>query len=130
MTEYQVVPFPLAETQTRLLAFLWASLLPSFPAHPVLPPNPSNPYSNGESESSVKTRKVVGMRKEFVLGHPYEWTYEEYIMDLCLEAGSGRKGSGKDGNASDGVPECWKRVEQWRRDFRSDTTLRRRTLGY
>ncbi|EIW66196.1 hypothetical protein TREMEDRAFT_65802 [Tremella mesenterica DSM 1558] len=41
---YQIVPFPFAEIQARLVALLWAGLLPSFPEHPTLPPNPGNPY--------------------------------------------------------------------------------------
>ena len=65
------------------------------------------------------------MRKEFVFGHPYEWTYEEYIMGLSLEAGTG-----KDVKGSAEVPECWKGIEPWRRDLRSDTSLRKKTLGY
>jgi len=116
--EYQVVPFPLAETQARLLSLLWSSLLPSFPSDPTPPPNPSNPYSNGQ-HGPKPTRKVVGMRKEFVFGSPYEWTYEEYLMDLCLEASSGKT-----------TPECWKRIEGWRRDLRADTGLRKKILGY
>lgn len=58
------------------------------------------------------------MRRELVFGHPYEWTYEEYLMELCLEA-DGEK-----------TAECWRAVEEWRRDRRSDTGLRKKTLGY
>lgn len=104
------------------------------------------------------------MRREFVFGHPYEWSYEEYIMGLCFEAdggapfdgvlqaeedggdggdrgdgtvgqggrdaraGGGRKQNGKAGGTR--TPECWRGIEDWRRARRSDTGLRKKTLGY
>ncbi|ODO04555.1 hypothetical protein I350_05159 [Cryptococcus amylolentus CBS 6273] len=45
---YQMIPFPFAQVQARLSSLLWAGLLPSFPAHPTLPPNASNPYQQEE----------------------------------------------------------------------------------
>jgi hypothetical protein len=129
-TEYQIVPFPLAETQARLTALLWAGLLPSFPDHPVLPPNPANPYwtppptptDSPKSEvDQLPPRKVMSMRQKFVFGSGYQWVYEEYLMSLMWEA---------DERAGSEVPECWKGIEQWRRERRADATLRKRILGY
>ena len=132
--EYQVVPFPLAEVQSRLISLLWAELLPSFPDHPTLPPNPSNPYFtpppnppscitpsqdlNGHNLKPQKKaiRKVVEIRQKLVFGAPYEWTYEEYLMGLMQEAGHD--------------DDCWKVIEGWRRARRADVTLRRNLLGY
>jgi hypothetical protein len=61
------------------------------------------------------------MRKKLVFGAPYEWTYEEFLMGLCLEA-----------DVADGIdtPDHWRRIEPWRRDRRADADLRRRTLGF
>lgn len=121
------MPFPLAESQTRLSSYLWAGLLPSFPDHPIPPYNPSNPYSKhpdipdkDETKTNVKPpRKVMQTRQQLVFGAPYEWTYQEYLMDLMKEA------------EVDGVEGgCWKAVEGFRRDQRADTGLRKRTLGY
>lgn len=61
------------------------------------------------------------MRKELVFGSPYHYTYEEFLMSLCLEA---------DERAGRETPECWRGIEGWRRERRADTTLRVRTLGY
>ncbi|WVR04176.1 hypothetical protein IAU60_001176 [Kwoniella sp. DSM 27419] len=126
---YQVVPFPLAQVQARLISLLWAGLLPSFPAHPKLPPNPSNPYSKTtdaegstsqpEPQQNVQPRKVVQKMRELVFGAQYEWVYSEFLMGLCAEADEAGK-----------VPEYWRRTEGWRRARREDTTLRKRTLGY
>ena len=126
--EYGVVPFPLAEAQARLTALLWANLLPSFPSHPVLPPNPSNPYSvpfpippASPPAQAQAIRKSMATRQLLVFGSPYHYDYEDVLMSLCLEA---------DQRAGAETPERWKRVEQWRRDKRADTGLRVRTLGY
>ena len=137
--EYQIVPFPLAETQSRLAALLWGGLLPSFPPNPAMPPNPSNPYhtppdtppSLDESATSSglehnpaqgkpkqPVRKVVQQRKKLVFGSPYQWAYEEYLMSLMLEA---------DG---ENTPDHWRHIEGWRKARRADTTLRRKILGY
>lgn len=59
-TAYQVVPFPLAQVQARLTSLLWANLLPSFPQHPNLPRNPSNPYSKSPvSESFTNLSEML-----------------------------------------------------------------------
>jgi hypothetical protein len=131
--EYQIVPFPFAETQARLTALLWAGLLPSFPEHPEIPHNPSNPYwtppttppdtpkNSSDSEGKPPTRKVLAMRQKLVFGGGYQWEYEEYLMGLMAEA---------DLNAGREVPECWRRIEDWRKARRADANLRKRTLGY
>ncbi len=112
------MPFPLAEAQARLISYLWSNLIPSLPEDLSLPSNPNAP-----NKDSGKTRKVVKTRKEFVFGSPFEWSYEEYLMDLCLSADE-RLGT------VDSVPDYWKKIEGWRRDRRNDKDLRKRTLGY
>ncbi|KIR57530.1 hypothetical protein I312_101660 [Cryptococcus bacillisporus CA1280] len=59
---YQVVPFPLAQVQARLTSLLWANLLPSFPQHPNLPKNHSNPYSKSPvSESFTNLSEMLNV---------------------------------------------------------------------
>jgi hypothetical protein len=77
-------------------------------------PDKDEANSNGKP-----TRKVMQTRQELVFGAPYEWTYQEYLMDLMKEAD-------RDGD----VGESWKGVEGFRRDLRADTGLRKRILGY
>lgn len=126
--EFQVVPFPLAETQTRLTALLWSSLLSPLSEDIQIPSNSSNPYFTPAPSPSpsplppkstqVPVRKVVQMRKKLVFGPAYEFTYQEYLMHLMEGADD---------------PE-W--VKQWwgtmavKRRWRDDTGLRKRTLGY
>lgn len=125
--EYQVVPFPLAETQTRLSSLLWAGLLPSFPRDPTPPHNPSNPYSappgNHSSPGSgngnaAPPRKALKTKQKLVFGAPYEWTYQEWLMGYMREADP------------DGSDPVWQGIEEFRRERRADTGLRKRTLGY
>jgi hypothetical protein len=52
-----------------------------------------------------------------VLGFPYEFTYCDYLLELCSKADGGEAGG-------------WGKVEDWRWELRKDTGLRRRTLGY
>ncbi|WWC60060.1 uncharacterized protein I303_102623 [Kwoniella dejecticola CBS 10117] len=147
---YQNVPFPLAQVQARFTAYLWAGLLTGLPDHPKSPPNPSNPYSStAESESkpnagavngdeaikrdeedkgqvdppqpAKKPRKVLQRIKQLVFGAPYEWTYSEFLMDFMTRSDEAHGVKTK---------EYWKKVEQFRRDRREDTGLRKRTLGY
>jgi hypothetical protein len=59
-------------------------------------------------------------RQKLVFGAPYEWEYQEYLMELMVEA---------DGDGA-GVEECWKGIEGFRRQKRAETGLRKRTLGY
>lgn len=58
-------------------------------------------------------------RQRLVFAAPYEWTYQEYLMDLMREA-----------EADEGVEDHWKCMEGFRRDLRADTGLRKRELGY
>ncbi|WWC68858.1 uncharacterized protein I206_102794 [Kwoniella pini CBS 10737] len=139
---YQNVPFPLAQVQARFTAYLWAGLLPNLPDLIKLPPNPSNPYSqietneestNGYSEitkdkgqidppqPATKPRKVLQRIKQLVFGAPYEWTYSEFLMDFMTRSDEERGVKTED---------YWEKVEQFRRDQRADTDLRKRTLGY
>lgn len=64
-------------------------------------------------------RKVVQTRQQLVFGAPYEWAYQEYLMELMRE-----------GEPDGGGEEHWKRIEKFRRERRADGTLRKRTLGY
>lgn len=58
------------------------------------------------------------MRQKLVFGAPYEWIYEEYLMELMR---------GVDG---DETRVEWRGIEGWRRDRRGDKDLRLRTLGF
>ncbi len=145
-TAYQVVPFPLAELQSRVISLLWAKLLPSFPTHPELPPNPSNPYwtppdtpptsspspqpssaVNGSNEiahsaaspPTAPVRQVLSTRQKLVFGASYEWVYCEYLMSLMQEADREEK-----------TEDYWRVIEGFRKERRADSTLRKRTLGY
>ncbi|ORX36263.1 hypothetical protein BD324DRAFT_628099 [Kockovaella imperatae] len=116
--QYQIVPFPLAEVQARLTAFLWAGLF-MLPEHLNLPSNPSNHHSTPPATPpDTPVRKVVSMRQNLVFGAPYEFIYAEYLMDLMR---------GVDG---DDTPSHWQRIEPWRRERRADKALRRKLLGY
>ena len=150
-SEYQVVPFPLAETQARLIALLWANLLPSFPAHPSLPPNPSNPYwtppssprdpsesatPDGGAPEEISTLTVATakgresgkppVRKVVSLRQKLVFgaPYEWTYSDYLMSLMVEADG--------ESTPEVWKRVEQWRRDLRELQSggLRKRVLGY
>ncbi|OCF34111.1 hypothetical protein I316_04059 [Kwoniella heveanensis BCC8398] len=77
-----------------------------------------NPRSKGNGD---KPRKVMEKMKALVFGHPYEWTYSEFLMSLMAEADKGRAGD---------IEEHWKKIEDWRIARREDPTLRKRTLGY
>ena len=126
--EYQIVPFPFAEAQARLVSLLWAGKLPSFPDHPNPPPNLHNVTLTPASSTTDLTktdhapiRRSVRQRGEYVFPVPYEWDYTEYIFGLMAEAEIG----------SDEPPEeHWRKVEDWRRVQRADTTMRKRVLGY
>jgi hypothetical protein len=137
-TVYQVVPFPLFEIQSHLVALLWSGRLPDFPAHPSLPPHPredqaaSLPSPPNEVDGSplahappslvappppAKKRYTEIIRGTLVFGFPYEFTYSNYLLHLCAAADGGEQGG-------------WGKVEDWRWDWRRDTGLRKRTLGY
>jgi hypothetical protein len=133
-TEYQIVPFPLAETQTRLTALLWSGAI-HLPDPSVLkteiPRNHSNPFSNPSpdkgdkepTETKTQTRKVVQMRRQLVFGSPYEFEYQEYLMSLMAGATTGE---GDD----PGWVQRWWAAQGVKKPWRADTTLRKRTLGY
>ena len=108
----------MTEVQSRLISYHWSDLVPSIPKTPL----PLNPTHDPDGQKG-KVKKTIQARKEFVFGFPYEWTYEEYLMEICYQADLNR-GKG------DTVPECWRRVEPWRRQRRDDKGLRQRTLGY
>ncbi|KAK4689203.1 hypothetical protein P7C73_g898, partial [Tremellales sp. Uapishka_1] len=121
--QYQVVPFPLAEIQSRLIAFLWAGLV-HLPKELDVPINSANPYwtppttppTSGNSPQGV--RKVLQQRQKLVFGASYEWIYEEYLMSLIRDV---------DGDSTE---DCWREIEGWRRERRADLGLRMRTLGF
>lgn len=133
---YQVVPFPLFEIQSHLVALLWSGRLPDFPANPSLPPHPrddqptslpsppseddgspSHPLAVAKTAPPAKKRYTEIIRGALVFGFPYEYTYSNYLLGLCAPADGGEE-------------EGWGKVEDWRWDLRRDTGLRRRTLGY
>ncbi|KAL7419479.1 monooxygenase [Cryptotrichosporon argae] len=116
---FQVVPFPFTEVQARLVAYLWAGLLPSFPEHPSPPPNTTNPITAPAQVSAPPVRRVFATRREYVFPNPYEFKWCEYVFSLLAEAYEGRD-----------VEDHWKAIEDWRRARRADTGLRKRTLGY
>lgn len=123
---YQIVPFLLAETQTRLIAMLWSSSLPPLPDDIQPPPNPSNPYFtpaptpplHAPRPEKPPTRKVVQMRKKLVFGAPYEFDYQEYLMSLMESSDDPR------------WVRRWWESEPIKKRWRGDTGLRKRTLGY
>jgi len=143
MSEYQIVPFPLVETQTRLTALLWSGAL-TLPNNLKLPPNPSNPYHSSPSSTSSRAshpeeeqkkeeagqkkeegaekksapRKTIQLRKKLVFGATYEFIYQEYLISLL-----------QDVDDPDWVKNWWDNQDVKKR-WRGDTTLRKRTLGY
>jgi hypothetical protein len=126
---YQIVPFPFAEVQARLAAYLWADLLPSLPEHLSPPPNRNNPFyssrnldaDNAPLEDVVAKplRHSIKSRAEYIFPVPYEWEYSEYVFGLL-----------KDGDVGVEVEDHWRAIEPWRREQRADTGLRKRLLGY
>jgi hypothetical protein len=133
MIEYQIVPFPLVETQTRLAALTWSGAL-TLPNGLKLPPNPSNPYhpsppstSTPEVEKQKKEegaekksapRKTIQLRKQLVFGATYEFIYQEYLITLL-----------QDVDDPEWVRNWWDNQDMKKR-WRGDTSLRKRTLGY
>jgi len=141
MSEYQIVPFPLVETQTRLTALIWSGAL-TLPTDLKLPPNPSNPYHSSPSTSSPASgserqkkevaeqkkeegaekksapRKTIQLRKKLVFGASYEFIYQEYLISLLQEM-----------DDPEWIKNWWGNQDVKKR-WRSDTTLRKRTLGY
>ncbi|WVQ83422.1 hypothetical protein IAT38_005563 [Cryptococcus sp. DSM 104549] len=153
---YQMVPFPLSQAQARLASLLWASLLPSFPDHPALPPNPSNPYSSQTgptpsdppasgtetpsgpgtpalatqpftSPGAVETPSAPAVRKMLAARrHLLFGAPYEWTYSEFLMGLMAEADKGKEGE----VPDHWKKVEGWRRELRAQTDLRKKTLGY
>ena len=136
MSEYQIVPFPLVETQTRLTALIWSGAL-TLPTDLKLPHNPSNPYHShpaSDSERQKKEeagqkkeeqeekksapRKTIQLRKRLVFGASYEFIYQEYLISLLQEV-----------DDPEWVRNWWDNQDVKKR-WRGDTTLRKRTLGY
>ncbi|ODN83922.1 hypothetical protein L198_07619 [Cryptococcus wingfieldii CBS 7118] len=154
---YQMVPFPFAQVQARLSSLLWAGLLPSFPAHPTLPPNASNPYqqeeespapvpasnpdptasetstpgtSNTYTTSSAETPSKPSTRKMMQVRRQllFGAPYEwDYSEFLMGIMAEADAGEGGEGKK---VEEHWKRIEPFRRELREQTDLKKRTLGY
>jgi len=143
MSEYQIVPFPLVETQTRLTALLWSGAL-TLPNKFKLPPNPSNPYHSSPSSTSSRAshpeeeqkkeeagqkkeegaekksapRKTIQLRKKLVFGATYEFIYQEYLISLLQDVDD------------PGWVRNWWDNQDVKKRWRGDTTLRKRTLGY
>jgi len=136
MSEYQIVPFPLVETQTRLTALIWSGAL-TLPHDLKLPPNPSNPYHSSHASDSERQkkevteqkkeegaekksapRKTIQLRKKLVFGASYEFIYQEYLISLL-----------QDVDDPEWIKNWWGNQDVKKR-WRSDTTLRKRTLGY
>jgi hypothetical protein len=133
MSEYQIVPFPLVETQTRLTALIWSGAL-TLPHDLKLPPNPSNPYhssppstSTPEVEKQKKEegaekksapRKTIQLRKKLVFGASYEFIYQEYLISLLQDVDD------------PGWVRLWWGNQDMKKRWRGDTMLRKRTLGY
>ena len=143
MSEYQIVPFPLVETQTRLTALIWSGAL-TLPSHLKLPPNPSNPYHSSSPSTSSRAshpeeeqkkeeagqkkeeaaekksapRKTIQLRKKLVFGATYEFIYQEYLISLLQEVDD------------PGWVKKWWDNQDVKKRWRGDTTLRKRTLGY
>lgn len=146
MSEYQIVPFPLVETQTRLTALLWSGAL-TLPSDLKLPSNPSNPYHSSSSSTSSPCasapeserqdkeqaerqkkeegaekksapRKTIQLRKKLVFGATYEFIYQEYLISLLQDVDD------------PGWIKNWWDNQDIKKRWRGDTTLRKRTLGY
>ncbi|KAJ9093065.1 hypothetical protein QFC21_006558 [Naganishia friedmannii] len=144
---YQVVPFPLFEIQSHLVALLWAGRLPHFPTYPRLPPNPlheappttppetpkdasssgeptshhaqsdSNGVSKQATPPGTEKRYTERVRGAYVFGFPYEFHYENYLLSLTAEADGGKEGG-------------WGEVEDFRWFWRKQKELRFQTIGY
>ncbi|WVQ94688.1 hypothetical protein IAU59_001768 [Kwoniella sp. CBS 9459] len=157
---YQVVPFPLAQVQARLFSLLWADLLPSFPDHPKLPHNPSNPFSQPLKDSSDE----VADESKLAAGEPFNTSSDPVVSPEAAKQGDPRsKQNSKSekprkvmekmkalvfghpyewiyseflmslmAEAEKGkqVEDHWRKTEDWRIARREDPTLRKRTLGY
>jgi hypothetical protein len=147
MSEYQIVPFPLVETQTRLTALIWSGAL-TLPHNLKLPPNPSNPYHSPSISSAPSTsaasvpepenqskevagqkkeegaekksapRKTIQLRKKLVFGATYEFIYQEHLIYLLQDIDD------------PGWVKIWWDNQDVKKRWRGDTTLRKRTLGY
>lgn len=118
---YQIVPFPFAEAQSRLVSLFWASLV-SIPLNHAPPPNTANVFTGapaGGLTADTAIRYSIKSRKEFIFPNPYEWSYTEDIFRLLKDVDQGEE-----------VPQCWREVEGWRREMRADTGMRKRLLGY
>ena len=62
-------------------------------------------------------RHTEKVRGDLVFGFPFEYSYENYVLELTAEA---------DGGQSNG----WGEVENWRFPLRKNKALRSETLGY
>ncbi|KAJ9105026.1 hypothetical protein QFC19_003657 [Naganishia cerealis] len=140
---YQVVPFPLFEIQSHLVALLWADRLPNFPTYPRIPPNPMHEApptppetpgnataiadlssqrddfsaSNNGLTKQLEKRYTEKVRGAYVFGFPYEFHYENYLLSLTAEADGGKEGG-------------WGEVEEFRWYWRKQKELRFQTIGY
>ncbi|KAJ9110945.1 hypothetical protein QFC20_002711 [Naganishia adeliensis] len=129
---YQVVPFPLFEIQSHLVALLWAGRLPNFPTRPRIPSNPIHEpptppdtprdptarYKGAPASAESKTKRYTEqVRGAYVFGFPYEFLYENYLLSLTAEADGGMEGG-------------WGEVEPFRWEYRKQKELRFKTIGY
>ncbi|KAL7419903.1 monooxygenase [Cryptotrichosporon argae] len=151
---YQVVPFPLAEMQARLVSLLWAGLLPSFPAHPRLPPNPNNPYCGSsdpdaaggatdapapaaDTDAHADPGAVTGTRTDTDTAAPPAAAprtvfrqRKQLVFVAPYEWTYTSYLMSLTAEAEAASAACWRHVEDWRRARRADSALRARTLGY
>ncbi|WWC87614.1 uncharacterized protein L201_002504 [Kwoniella dendrophila CBS 6074] len=154
---YNTVPFPLAQIQARLTAYLWAGLLDDLPERIKLPPHPNNPYFNSHSDSDSSDQndnsRIIEQDDKGTVDPPHQPTTTQeketkskprerqvlakvkklyfgphYEFVYADFLSSIMTDSDKKHNVE--TSENWKSVEDWRRRRREDTDLRKRTLGY
>ncbi|GHJ89020.1 hypothetical protein NliqN6_5422 [Naganishia liquefaciens] len=152
---YQVVPFPLFEIQSHLVALLWAGRLPHFPDHPTLPsrspatePLPTPPETPRESttpdvpdtestDDAHPTRKAATAAAATAAPEPEpavkrytEKVRGDYVFGFPYEFAYENYLLSLTAEADGGTAGGWGQVEAFRWEYRRQKELRFQTIGY
>lgn len=123
-----VIPFPFVHVQARVIAHVWAGLMPALPQlDPTLSPgDPAKWTTHRRHEHAARGVEPVS--------HLVETPAEEAYLDALVALLPGHEGSTRPQWDTDGSVrgrEGWHQLSHWRRErLRDRITLRRQALGY
>ncbi|SHO77372.1 Similar to S.cerevisiae protein FMO1 (Flavin-containing monooxygenase) [Malassezia sympodialis ATCC 42132] len=123
-----VIPFPFVHVQARVIAHVWAGLVPKLPQlDPALQPGIPEKWTSQREHSPL----AAGVEP---VSHLIETPSEEAYLDALVALLPGPQGSTRPPWDKDGTsrgPEGWHQLSHWRRErLRDRILLRRQSLGY